>query len=348
MQIYTSDKTTPRSFPWLWYLRLVAIIGTLIVLAITAQNSATFHNIGCDAPGRLNFNLAVSVLSFVALIYFLLASGPSRTTRLLPWFIFGQLALDVIMFVFWLAAGATSSYSCTDLCNACGIYDGYVFFDTQSCECSTFFFKRDYSPRRGNVLQPRRGRLSKRDSTVGGTIAAKQAFDAIMTALFALFIIADLFWIIKSRRSGTTTAPTPTHGAPTKNEEAGMPMGGVGAPTYAQQPGSDYNNQMGPQGGYTGQPMQHHDVGQPQQSMAQEPYPAGQYHQGQPQYPNQTSYPQGQQQVPMQSYPSPQGEYPPQYGGPVPQQASYAEPRDGVSEMHSPTEPTMMNGPHHV
>lgn len=59
MQIYTSDKTTPRSFPWLWYLRLVAIIGTLIVLAITAQNSATFHSIGCDAPGRLNFNLAV-------------------------------------------------------------------------------------------------------------------------------------------------------------------------------------------------------------------------------------------------------------------------------------------------
>lgn len=124
-----------------------------------------------------------SILSLIALVYFILASGPSRTTRLLPWFIWGQLALDALMFIFWLSAAATSSYSCTDLCNACGILDGYVFFDSESCECSDFFYKRDYSPRRGNVLQPRRSHSSSPSSgsTVGGTIAAKQAFDAIMT-----------------------------------------------------------------------------------------------------------------------------------------------------------------------
>ena len=155
-----------------------------------------------------------------------------------------------------------------------------------------------------------------------------------------------MFWIIKSRRSGTNAGTAPTSGAPMKNEEAGMPLGGVGAPTYTQQPPSEYNNQMAPQNGYTCQPMQYQG-GPPHQPMAQEPYPGGQYPQNQPQYPNQTPYPQGQQ-APMQSYLSPQGEYPPQYGSPGPQQASYPEPREGVSEMHSPIEGSKMNDPPHV
>ena len=199
MQLYTSDKTSPRSFKWLWFLRLVALLITLIVLGITASNTATFHNIGCDAPPKLLYNLAVvclcshprvgmsadpdsqSILSFIALIYFILASGPSRATRLLPWFIWGQLVLDALIFVFWLSAGATSSYSCADLCTVCGILDGYVYFDGETCTCySDFFYKRDYSPRPRNVLQSRR--IQARDSsTVGGSIAAKQAFDAVMT-----------------------------------------------------------------------------------------------------------------------------------------------------------------------
>ena len=59
MQLYTSDKTSPRSFKQLWYIRLVALVITLIVLGITAANAATFNSIGCDAPGRLLYNLAV-------------------------------------------------------------------------------------------------------------------------------------------------------------------------------------------------------------------------------------------------------------------------------------------------
>lgn len=87
------------------------------------------------------------------------------------------------MFVVWLSAGATSSYSCTDLCNACGILDGYVYFDSESCACYDVIFKRDYSPTLGNVLQQKRSDARRRssDSSVGGSIAAKQAFDAVMT-----------------------------------------------------------------------------------------------------------------------------------------------------------------------
>lgn len=59
MQIYTSDKTSPRSFKGLWYIRFVALVITMIVLGITAANTASFHNIGCDAPARLSYNLAV-------------------------------------------------------------------------------------------------------------------------------------------------------------------------------------------------------------------------------------------------------------------------------------------------
>ena len=133
--------------------------------------------------GRISADFSPkSIISLVALFYFMLASGPSRATRVLPWIIWGQLALDAILFIFWLAAGATSSYSCTDLCNACGILDGFVSFDSESCECSDYFFKRDYSPRRGSVLQLRRNRPRRHSgTTVGGTIATKQAFDAVMT-----------------------------------------------------------------------------------------------------------------------------------------------------------------------
>lgn len=59
MQIYTSDKTSPRSFGGVWYIRFVALVITVIVLGITAANTATFHSIGCDAPARLSYNLAV-------------------------------------------------------------------------------------------------------------------------------------------------------------------------------------------------------------------------------------------------------------------------------------------------
>ena len=138
-----------------------------------------------ESLGRMSADSGCqSVLSFIALLYFIFASGPSRTTRLLPWFIWGQLALDALIHIFWLSAAATSNYGCADLCNACGILEGHVYFDSQSCACyDDLLFKRDYSPKPGNVLQSRRSHSNggKNGSRLGGSIAAKQAFDAIMT-----------------------------------------------------------------------------------------------------------------------------------------------------------------------
>ena len=133
--------------------------------------------------GRTSADLACqAVLSFIALIYFILASGPSPTTRVLPWFIWGQLALDALIHIFWLSASATSNYSCLDLCNVCGILDGYVNFDSLSCVCyDDLLFKRDYSLKPGNVLESRRSHSNGgKSSRAVGSLAAKQAFDAIM------------------------------------------------------------------------------------------------------------------------------------------------------------------------
>ena len=114
-----------------------------------------------------------------------------------------------------------------------------------------------------------------------------------------------------------------------------MPMGGVAAPTYTPQPAPDYNNntQTAPQGGYTGQPPMQHQGGMPQEqySGGGQQYPQAQ----QPQYP-----PQGQAQYPPNQN---QNQYPnPTLYSPG-EQAGYPGPRDGVSEMQSPTEGAKMN-----
>ena len=136
-----------------------------------------------------------AVISFIVLIYFLLSTGPKPQLRLLPWFIFGQLALDGLMFILWLAAAASSSYSCNDLCSACDYAYDYVFYGTESCFCIELI-KRTTSPKPKGILEGRtpRARLgggSRSDSngSGGSTIAAKQAFDAIMTCVNPTSII---------------------------------------------------------------------------------------------------------------------------------------------------------------
>lgn len=59
MQVYTSDKTSPRSFTWLWFIRIAAIVFSIIVLGVTANAEAAFGNSGCNAPAKLSYNLAV-------------------------------------------------------------------------------------------------------------------------------------------------------------------------------------------------------------------------------------------------------------------------------------------------
>lgn len=59
VEIYTRDKTSPRSFRWQWFLRLTAILFTLIILGLSGAGASEFSSSGCSAPSKLNYNLAV-------------------------------------------------------------------------------------------------------------------------------------------------------------------------------------------------------------------------------------------------------------------------------------------------
>lgn len=58
LNMYTSDRTSPRSFPWLWYVRLLQMVVTIIILAITALDASVFSGIGCNVPSKLDYNIA--------------------------------------------------------------------------------------------------------------------------------------------------------------------------------------------------------------------------------------------------------------------------------------------------
>lgn len=58
LDIRTSDKETPRSFFWIWYIRIFQLILTLVVLGIAAANIASFGNLDCSVPGKLAWNVA--------------------------------------------------------------------------------------------------------------------------------------------------------------------------------------------------------------------------------------------------------------------------------------------------
>ena len=125
-------------------------------------------------------------MSFIALIYFILATGPSPKVRLLPWLIWGQLALDAFMVVLWLAASASSHYNCNDLCNACNDYTD-IYYDNLYCYCVVDdFYKRDYSPAPKGALSARTPRTyggGGHGSTTSGNglSAVRQAFDSLVT-----------------------------------------------------------------------------------------------------------------------------------------------------------------------
>ncbi|KAL6716667.1 hypothetical protein ACLMJK_006235 [Lecanora helva] len=316
VQVYTTDKTSPRSFPWLWFLRLPAIVVTIIVLGITAANHTTFTNSSCSAPSKLNYNLAVSVISFVFLIYLILSTGPSPKVRLLPWAIYGQLLLDALLFIFWLAAAASSRYNCNDLCNACSDFST-VYYDNLFCYCfngDDGFFKRDQSPVPRSDLEKRRVVQHNSDSASGyaATADARKAFDAIMVLIFFACLISDLLWIVTASRHNSTTTTTTAPGqapmgtAPIKQEEAGM--GGIPMNNQHQGANTHYYNNAQPM------PQQQQGGGYQQPTMPPQGQYPPQYSQGHPQPP----YPQGQ-------------------GMPPQQQNTYVTPKEGASEVYSPS-----------
>lgn len=61
----STDKSAPRGFPWMWYIRLAQILLTLIVLAIAGRVAAAISDSdGCHVPRKVAWNI-VCVCSFV-------------------------------------------------------------------------------------------------------------------------------------------------------------------------------------------------------------------------------------------------------------------------------------------
>ena len=56
--VHTADKTSPRGFPWIWFLRLAEILGSLIVLALVARDVSGLSQLSCGIPGKIAWNLA--------------------------------------------------------------------------------------------------------------------------------------------------------------------------------------------------------------------------------------------------------------------------------------------------
>lgn len=155
---------------------------------------------GLSGFSRATFNTTFqAVISLLVLVYFILATGPSPRFKTLPWLVWGQLGLDAIMLIFWLAAAGASRLTCNDYCDAC--FDAStVEWNNLLCYCfgndpngitdGSDISKRDISPAppglRG-LLEPRRshGGSSHGDSGgTHGTVAARTAMDAFMVYEF--------------------------------------------------------------------------------------------------------------------------------------------------------------------
>lgn len=59
VNIYTTDKVSPRCFPWLWFVRIGQMLLTIIILALTASNAYDFSSrLACSVPSKLGYNIA--------------------------------------------------------------------------------------------------------------------------------------------------------------------------------------------------------------------------------------------------------------------------------------------------
>ncbi|KAL8747854.1 MAG: hypothetical protein Q9190_000302 [Brigantiaea leucoxantha] len=232
--IYTTDKTSPRAFPWLWFVRLLQMVITIIILAVAASSAADFNKISCSVPGKLGYNVAAAVLSFIVLAYLIFSSGMTALFRTLPWFVFGQIALDGFMFVIWIAAAGSPTLSCNDLCNACSGYD-QVWLDDLNCYCySSYLSKRNFSPTPRGLARSLENRAYHGSHyRSGGRSAAKTGLDSIMVALFAFTLAATVIWAVQSRRSAAAASsgpqvaasgPAPTDPAP-QPQQTSFPQG---------------------------------------------------------------------------------------------------------------------------
>ncbi|KAG7005760.1 hypothetical protein G7Y79_00018g045670 [Physcia stellaris] len=312
--VHTTDKTSPRGFPWIWFLRIAQAFISLVVLGLAATHISTLNDLGCSVPGRPR--------TPHPRLPCLLLRHP-RLFKLLPWWIFIQLGLDALMFIFWISAAGTSHFSCQDLCDTCNGWGYHIWFDSLSCECeSTFIYydKRAMSPNPRLGLGS--GRMEKRRSRYGaarraGTLAAREAMDAIMvwaftfspncldpifkypplenplticlsSILFFITLCSTAWWMWQNRNAGSTT----TAGGPTTNTN--NPENGQQVPMEMKQD-APYTGGPAPQ--YSNDVPQQYNNGIPQQQQQQQ---QGTYA---PMSPVNGSSPPGDKAVTSQGYP---------------------------------------------
>ncbi|KAL9038738.1 MAG: hypothetical protein Q9180_002951 [Flavoplaca navasiana] len=300
--VYVSDKTSERCFPWLWFVRLLQMLITIIVLGIVASSASDFGSLSCSVPSKLGYNIAAAVLSFLVLLALVFSTGPAHLFRIIPWLIWGQLALDVFMLIIWIAAAGVSQYTCSDLCNACPAYD-QVWGGGVYCYCSSYYiYKRDQSPAPSGLSRSIEERAYYGNSGAGSSKRdARVAFNSIIVILFAFTTAATIFWIFKNRRSGAGAASTPSAVGNTAQQPGGLaPTPAPGfypegqAPSHTQStssPSQEPQPQM-QQSGYS-EPMQHSTY-----PAASQQGSAGEYY-NQPQNQSQpTVYPPNRAEMP--------------------------------------------------
>ncbi|KAI4112712.1 MAG: hypothetical protein LQ338_008282 [Usnochroma carphineum] len=288
------------------------MVVTILILAIAASSAHDFTGIGCSVPSKLGYNVAASVLSFFVLLVLLGSTGPIAALRVIPWFIWGQLALDAFMFLIWIAAAGISPYNCNDICSACARYDE-VWAGGLDCLCETYFYyKRDQSPVPTGLARSIEKRRYQGYKLGAGKAAGRIALDSIMVVLFAFTTAMGVFWFLKNRRSGaaSSSAPAAQPTGPAAAQQSGNPGAVQTTQVYPEKTDAPYTNQPLQQGTYPPQ-------GQPQV----QPYPeqvlstqpgtyatpgpqgsVGEYYNQPPQsQPRQTAYPPNHAE--MQSHP---------------------------------------------
>lgn len=68
----STDKSAPRGFTWMWYIRFVQILLTLIVIAVAAKVAAAISNGGdCHVPPKVAWNIACVGASVIYRFFFL-------------------------------------------------------------------------------------------------------------------------------------------------------------------------------------------------------------------------------------------------------------------------------------
>lgn len=53
-----SDKSAPRGFSWIWFIRFAQLVLSMIVLGLAAWNISDLKSLHCDAPSKMAFNVA--------------------------------------------------------------------------------------------------------------------------------------------------------------------------------------------------------------------------------------------------------------------------------------------------